>query len=449
MPPRSSLGLLRSSAKSLALTITIPLLFLLAVLAYFVFQLALPIRRAYYLETAYQRALEWNPGTAPLIEDVPQLYFWSYWGQAHEDTIKLAMQRAEHSLSSRRTFDRLNRYKTIALYDELLGLWFDGTAREHQISMIYGVEHRGMEYWIYLAGTHPDETDNAPHAFSHKFKKKGCTEDPAYICEMYRNAFNAIVSRWHYPFQFSSGPLTSSQPLLRFVDCDVSPLICGSWGFAAQNMLVHMKVADECETSLGAARCGVTWRHVGLPLGKMPWSRTVRITLDGGGSTVVPAFPDAEEQMWNMIAQDGAWRVAVKEDKKERMVNDVHPVPEDAWKPRSSQRFAEFNVWGGMNKIIEFSVEEEFLDMLGGGRLVLCKMERWLDLFLRWWDGTGDAVCPRTCEASMCRRECVMGLSRDDQIIIEKNPDSTKSIVDDILFGCIDGFVRRKGLALD
>jgi hypothetical protein len=140
------------------------------------FLLVLPLRRASYLELDYQHHFRRDDFTAqiqealvralnkteepgwrvqPLVQDVPQLYYWS------------------------------DGWK----YNEQLGLNYDGTG-----------DWVGQEFWIYLGGTaeKEDEEEMAPNptVFRHRYKKHSC-EDPKYICDMYNEAFDRISQRWH------------------------------------------------------------------------------------------------------------------------------------------------------------------------------------------------------------------------------------------------------------
>lgn len=135
------------------------------------------MRRASYLELNYQlrfRHDEYNaltkeiiakilnmtekPGrrVQPLIQDVPQLYYWS-----------LGLR-----------------------YNELLGLNYDATG-----------DWVGQEFWIYLGGTAEREDEEGkvkrdPTVFGHRYKKHSCV-DPKYVCDMYNEAFDRISQRWH------------------------------------------------------------------------------------------------------------------------------------------------------------------------------------------------------------------------------------------------------------
>ncbi|KAF2123028.1 hypothetical protein BDV96DRAFT_639578 [Lophiotrema nucula] len=363
------------------------------------FNYAIPVRRAYFLETEYLytvgaadlREILPSPSAnatssnAPqkrvrgLIEDVPQLHNW--------------------------------RIPTSSTYDELLGLWFDGLG--------WG-EYKGKEYWIYFGGTHASTTTgsstNDTSVFRHRYKKNSC-EDPPEICDAYNEAFNRISARWHDNLRrpYPTHP-ASSTALLRYVNCDISPLLCSrNLGLGIKPVqIAHIKIGDACDKSLGTERCPVTWRLFGLPRQESPWTRTIRIALDGGGSTVVPSFPDAEEQMWTLMSHAGAiegvkyyndsfppsasnplWSIRVQ----------VDPIPGEM-RAHWSQRRG-LGHWG--------TLRAAWLSSLVGmprELLVRCYLVQWLDMVLNWWDGPPHVAHPQNCkgiEAKYAKHVEVMG----------------------------------------
>lgn len=370
-------------------------------LAYFIiFHHVLPIRRAYYLETdyLYQRAntelTKIMTSKRPhaklpqdllriqgLIHDVAQLHYW---------TIPTSLR-----------------------YDEWLGLYFDGLG--------WG-KNKGSEYWIYFGGTSAaasrsfkrEDEDDAT-MFEHRYKTHSCT-DPPHMCNAYQAAFRRIFKRWSGINKSRSPNAGTSKALLRYVDCDVSPLLCDrTWGLpVAANMLAHMKIGHECDNSIqGVERCPITWRFIGLPIRKSPWARRIRIPLDNGGTTVVPAFPDPEEQLWTLMAHDGAeqglvYYPASEEEGGTNWVVTVEPAGDE---------MPQYSYYLGL---MSWSFVSTFLDYpLTSPRELLtrCYLERWLDVFLKWWDGPPHVVYPRSC-ANV----------EDDQDRIQKRMDAVDNL---------------------
>ena len=345
-----------------------------------VFEYALPIRRAFHLETEYLytlgaadlqeqlQASSVNRTTfvpprrvRPVIEDVPSLHYW--------------------------------RTPTSRTYDEWLTLWFDGSGWP---------EVGGREYWVYFAGTHKTsalDSTNDTSVFKHRYKVHSC-EDPPHTCQSYNEAFNRIAERWHGVNKSPYPPSGTSKALLRYIDCDLSPLLCSTrWGLGARSvMLAHMKIGKWCDWSLGVGRCPVTWRLFGLPMRRAPWTRQVQINLDKGGSSVVPAFPDAEEQMWNLMAHAGAEEglhfisnpPTASPNMTTNLLVQVNPVRGEVkawWSFRAGLEY-----WGLLRTAL--------LDRYYGFPIeatVRCYLERWLDMFLRWWDGPPYVMMPQRC----------------------------------------------------
>ncbi|KAH7379252.1 hypothetical protein DE146DRAFT_308972 [Phaeosphaeria sp. MPI-PUGE-AT-0046c] len=339
----------------------------LAILVFATFFLALPMRRAHYLELDYQRKLihpsknrhQLSTYVQPLVEDAEQLFLWT---------------------------DPSSKFRT---YDASLGLNHDATAQEFAAR---------TETWIYLASTASDSAPQ-PFAYTHKWKNPYCI-DPGFVCDAYLDAFRRIAKRW--PKAKRSGPNgMTSRTQLRWVDCDVSPMLCSPFfGLAGSNLLVHMTVGADCDFSMiPTGSCPVTWRWVGLPVMKAPWTRQIRIKLDRGGSTVVPAFPSAEEQMWTIMAYDGALD-ALKygygdEQSTELERNSMCTVtPQCNAPPVTHGGPAPFSMWGMFRSFVdnpwqlpEWPYEIE----------VKCYIERYADVLLRWWDDAADLVEPRSC----------------------------------------------------
>ncbi|KAF2788624.1 hypothetical protein K505DRAFT_366300 [Melanomma pulvis-pyrius CBS 109.77] len=358
------------------------------IIYYIIFKQALPMRRAYHLEIAYlhalsvadrsdyvmsglERSLGWKHNTRRvnrLIEDVPQLHYWSFHG-------------------SRR-------------YDEWLGLNHDGTGWE---------SCKGREYWIYLGGTAEDTSkkqrveakDEEPdheRDFSHRYKGNSCV-DPPEMCDNYNAAFNSIASRWHGTGSDNVAHTNTTKALLRYVDCDITPLFCYSfWGLGiGPVILAHLKIGEDCEWSTGIGRCPVTWRIVALPMDKAPWTRQIKIALDEGGSVVVPAFPTPEEQMWSLMTQSGAEEALELDEYNVIVVETV----EDTLQPTYST-FLGLHNWGSFRAVVDnpYGAPEWPKELL-----VKCYFERWLDLALQWWDGQPVVVYPRSCEGVEEERE--------------------------------------------
>jgi hypothetical protein len=221
----------RPSSRRLCLcTFVTTLLAAIAVFVFTTFYIALPLRRAYYLELDYRKKIGVSPSVQPLVAEREQLFLWT----------KTAIETDA--------------------YDVPLGLNYDGTATDIGIS---------NEAWIYLAGTAPDSTPQ-PSAYTHKWKKPDC-DDRGYICDAYLDAFRRISARWPKSPTYDRNGQTS-RPKLRWVDCDISPLLCNPfWGLAGANLLIHMKTSPSCEYSMmPTGSCGVTWRWIGLPMHSCP-----------------------------------------------------------------------------------------------------------------------------------------------------------------------------------
>ncbi|KAH7398264.1 hypothetical protein BKA66DRAFT_198948 [Pyrenochaeta sp. MPI-SDFR-AT-0127] len=338
----------------------------------------LPIRRAYYLETdyLYQRA---NADFTKFMSESPD-------GKVPQDALRL------YSLMSNVAQLHYWSIPTTIRYDEWLSLYFDGLGLG---------DHKGSEYWIYFGGTSEaasksgEKEEDDAFVFEHRYKKHSCT-DPPHMCTAYQAAFNRVYERWPGINKSRSPQSGTSKANLRYVDCDVSPLLCdGIWGLpVAANMLIHMKIGHECDNSIeGIERCSVTWRIIGLPIRKLPWTRRIRIRLDSGGTTVVPAFPDAEEQLWTLMAYAGAeeglvYYPASEEEGGTNWVLTVEPAGYE--RPKYSHRLG-LESWAVLRTFMDFPLG------LPRELLVRCYLERWLDLFLRWWDGPPHVVYPRSC----------------------------------------------------
>jgi hypothetical protein len=182
---------------------------------------------------------------------------------------------------------------------------------------------------------------------------------------------------------------------LRFADCDISPFLCES-GLLGMNFgpvgLIHMKIGTECEDSMYIERCPVTWRFFALPIHGVPWTRHIRIPLDKGGSTIVPAFPDAEEQMWSLIAHSGAEEGLEYGYDKGNQIITTEPISGEV--PRYSEglgihlwgawRTQWDNPYGAMELPYEFELK--------------CYAQYYTDTFLRWWDGPPEVAWPLPCD---------------------------------------------------
>ncbi|PSN67564.1 hypothetical protein BS50DRAFT_633283 [Corynespora cassiicola Philippines] len=376
---------------------------------YVVFDIVLPMRRAYYLETRYQWLLESTTKIQPLINDAGQLYFWKYWEtKEHKQIDDLMVSIFGPWLQNHR---HCNSDSDIKTYQERLGLFPDGTAwpRDNYDSQMMG---REREHWIYLAGTSPGE-ESVRDGFNHPFRGHDCIDDPPYICEMYREAFDKVAERWHGLRRAYQGPESSSRPGISWANCDVNPLLCDDlWGLHGSNILVHMKVEDDCEDSLGYMRCGVSWRYFGIPMLTLPWTRMIRIPLDRGGSTVVPAFPSAEEQLWSIMAHAGAYEgINITETSPNNAIYTTTPDPEHLLFVNTTYGLAEFGPWG----FFRMFVDTPWSDIMDSGTefFIRCNVERWADIFLARWDGAKADVAPRDCQGEVWLKEQVSKRGRD------------------------------------
>lgn len=364
------------------------------------------------METNYQISLRnENSFVVPVIPGIPQIFTWDY---TQHPVRKLQHRLLQTSIVERKC-EQENRPWT---WIELLTLWGDGTGLP---------DMKYKEQWIYLTGTPPGYTDDALSAFQHKFKRHECYRDPEYIALMYRNAFKEVTKRWIGMDGRFNGP---EHTLFRWADCDISPMICGRFGLSGNNILIHMEITDECDigvTDTGdeVKRCQVIWRWMGLPLLILPWSRQIRVALDGGGSTVVPAFPSAEEQLWSLMSQPGAqdgisyWpnfthvAAAFADDGEEQRELDDAP-PWGHWntitvvQPQPDMSIAVFpggswDFWGEAIPFNAWGKFQAFLDMRWDflepetKTWINCNAESWLDRILQWWDNAYDVVHPRNC----------------------------------------------------
>jgi hypothetical protein len=172
----------------------------------------------------------------------------------------------------------------------------------------------------------------------------------------------------------------------------------------------------------------------------MPWSRQVRIPLDRGGVTVVPAFPTAEEQLWSFVAQDGAemggeWSDLAMGGGTWNGYQEVK-VPQDHWlavllgdaEPAENGQEENgedtdeptywvpgiFQFWGILRWFVDTSGPWEATGIDPDTEFwIKCTTERWLDLLLRWWDGAGKIVEPRNCALEVKLKE--MKKEREDK----------------------------------
>ena len=129
-----------------------------------------------------------------------------------------------------------------------------------------------------------------------------------------------------------------------------------------------------------------------------PWTRQIRIPLGRGGSTVVPAFPSAEEQMWNIIAYEAAVD-GVDYDKDEsypprwNSMGTVSPPPpdDDALDAQASDSY--LTTWTAIRHMLAYpwNVHEWPYEE------IRCYVERYADMLLSWWDDAAHIVRPREC----------------------------------------------------
>jgi len=188
---------------------------------------------------------------------------------------------------------------------------------------------------------------------------------------------------------------------LRFADCDLSPIFCenGPFGMNFNSVgLIHMKIGTECEDSMHIRRFSVTWRFLTLPISGVPWTRHIRIPLDAGGSTIVPAFPDAEEQMWSLITHVGAEEGLEYGYDKGNVLVTTEPVPGEG--PRYSE-YLGINTWGALisgwdNPYGKPEWPYEFE--------IKCYAQYYTDEFLRWWDGPPEVAWPFLCDEMIKER---------------------------------------------
>lgn len=148
--------------------------------------------------------------------------------------------------------------------------------------------------------------------------------DPADICHSFNKGFDRLIELYH-----THRENQTAHTALTFVDCDVSPYLCDEWSVDPV-LLAHMQTSSLCKLELDPFRyrCSVKWRFVALPLQKMPFQRTVRLSdlvsasssiapivnqAAGSGEKspktfdpVVPVFPSAFEQLHSMVSYSGS-----------------------------------------------------------------------------------------------------------------------------------------------
>ncbi|KAH7112549.1 hypothetical protein B0J11DRAFT_542579 [Dendryphion nanum] len=383
----------------------------LSVFLYILIVDAIPIHRAYHLELAYLYALDHAdltnilyqsspdtkipppPGVQGLIRGVPQLNYWSIPGACE--------------------------------YGSALGIDFDGLGWSSR---------KEAEIWIYFGGTAATPTEpetlsedsevaRDPTIFQHRYKTHTCV-DPAPICDMYNSAFERVSARFEALKRSVPGTMQRRRTFLRYADCDVSPLICGAnWGFDIQAvMLVQLRIGNDCLwTSLGISQCPVTWRFFELPLWHLPWTRQIRIPLDRGGSTVVPAFPDAEEQLWTLLSQEYSelgleYFPETQVPKANNVIIRVKPDPSGP-PIYSTKHVLGIEHWGTLRELWDTRLGWQNEEM------IRCYVLRWMDSFLRWWDGPPYAVKPRSCVRDQAEEVKIKKLIEARDRLEAKYPD--------------------------
>ncbi|EKD15690.1 hypothetical protein MBM_06318 [Drepanopeziza brunnea f. sp. 'multigermtubi' MB_m1] len=203
-----------------------------------------------------RRPPAYNNRTLPLVHDIPQLTSWDF--------------------------------------EEQLELNADGTARRPD-----------REVWIYVGGS--PTNDNLLDRLSLYRKPNGSCVASADICAAYNEGFNTLIEHYHVDRGIDhGGKRTSSNAFFTFMDCDVSPVLCG---MSRQRpvALLHLKTMQPCRMGRDLASdsvtwsCSVRWSSVGLPLVRMPFKKSRVIA-----GHVVPVFPTAYEQMHAMVSWDGS-----------------------------------------------------------------------------------------------------------------------------------------------
>ncbi|KAL1986064.1 hypothetical protein VTN96DRAFT_7077 [Rasamsonia emersonii] len=192
-----------------------------------------------------------------------------------------------------------------------------------------------LEYWIYVGGTsrgrslwslslgdwrtyvrdiYPFPVPSPPGP--------SCADEPA-ICTSFNAAFDRLLELYHTHRVNQTG-----RGDLVFADCDVSPMLCDELRLSPL-MLVHVQTQSPCGGEMEPEYhfvCPVKWRFVSLPLKKMPFQRTVRLSAllssssslsikpasketspgDSNNDHVVPVFPSAFEQLHSLVSYDGS-----------------------------------------------------------------------------------------------------------------------------------------------
>lgn len=171
-------------------------------------------------------------------------------------------------------------------------LYADGTGK-----------YPAQEYMIYVGGTPPNASEpwhkqlwRDLSFFTHP--GPGTCVDPPEICQSFNEAFNTVLEQMH-----PKNGRTAHWPLLRFVDCDNSPLVC-DWLGVDPVMLIHV-TTGHCEYHFPpmSHTCDMKWTFIPLPLPELPVHRKQRLS-DG---RIVPRFPSALEQLSSVILYHGSW----------------------------------------------------------------------------------------------------------------------------------------------
>ncbi|KAF2098222.1 hypothetical protein NA57DRAFT_77014 [Rhizodiscina lignyota] len=200
---------------------------------------------------------------------------------------------------------------TTETYSGSMTLYPDGTG-------MYPVQ----EYWVYVGGTPPSPSEplwkRAWRKLSVFSLPGGGCVDPHETCDAFNRAFDRFVELMH------TKTVWPSRGLLRFVDCDNSPIVCDRWQVDAV-MLAHVKMGHCNMLFKPEVRwiCDVRWTYVGLPLKEMPFHRSQKLP-DG---RVVPIFPSAFEQLYSVMALNGALD-ALQNTTKPPLVEWTYPNPD-------------------------------------------------------------------------------------------------------------------------
>jgi hypothetical protein len=249
-----------------------------------------------------------------------------------------------------------NERRSVPLIKDITQLWTGTWKKQMQLYEDGTAEYPSQEFWIYAGGrskmeewkeeegassqTGTSSSDWKKNLISRAYKQLNtftgdllpslpgphCIDEP-HICNAYNRAYDRLIELYH-----THRANQTSRAGVAFVDCDNSPALCDEW-MVQPVILIHVRTQRPCRTEFKPQLhfiCSVKWRFVALPLKKMPFTRTMRlssllamesssssssiITPPGKGllpgrrdnDPVVPVFPSAFEQLHSLVSYYGS-----------------------------------------------------------------------------------------------------------------------------------------------